>query len=183
MSEEARKAQELMGLPVLTVAEGKHLGSISRLLVNRETRSVVAVGIGGGAFSHPSYLRFSQLSTIGADAVMVASEAVLREGLPPEEVGGLDSSLLGRPVVTEQGQKLGEIVGFTANTGTGRIEGFRVRPDAVGLARVAEFIHLAKPEVVELPDALVVSLGDSALIVSEAAASLWQHDPASPPAA
>ena len=84
MSEEARKAQELMGLPVLTVADGKHLGAISRLLVNREARSVVAVGIGGGAFSHPRYLRFSQLSTIGTDAVMVASEAVMREGLAPE---------------------------------------------------------------------------------------------------
>jgi len=49
MSEEARKAQELMGLPVLKVAEGKQFGAISRLLVNRETRSVEAVGIGGGA--------------------------------------------------------------------------------------------------------------------------------------
>ena len=75
MNADVRKSQELMGLPVLTVAEGKHLGPISRLLVRPETRSVEAVGIGGGAFSHPSYLRFSQLSSIGDDAVMVASEA------------------------------------------------------------------------------------------------------------
>jgi uncharacterized protein YrrD len=177
MSEEARKAHELMGLPVLTVAEGKHLGAISRLLVNRETRSVEAVGIGGGAFSHPRYLRFSQLGSIGGDAVMVASEAVLKEGLAPGETGELDSSLLGRPVVTEQGQKLGEVAGFTANTGTGRIESFRVRPEAGGLARLAARAHLSHPEVVELPDALVVSLGDSALIVREAAASLWPPDP------
>jgi uncharacterized protein YrrD len=179
MSEEARKAQELMGLPVLTVAEGKQLGAISRLLVRRETRSVEAVGIGGGAFRHPSYLRFGQLSSIGADAVMVASEAVLKEGLPPEEIGELDSNLLGRPVVTQHGQKLGEIVGFTANTGTGRIEAFRVRPEAAGLARLAALVHLGHLEMVELPDALVVSLGDSALIVREAAASLWQRDPQS----
>src|ERR1043166_318022 len=124
MSAEARGAQELMGLPVLTIAEGKHLGSISRLLVRREAREVSAVGIGGGAVSHPSYLRYSPLSAIGADAVMVASEAVLKEGIPPEEIGELDSSLLGRPVVTEQGQKLGEVIGFTANTATGRIEAF-----------------------------------------------------------
>src|SRR3954451_19756526 len=124
MSEEGRKSQELMGLPVLTVAEGKHLGAISRLLVRRETRTVEAVGIGGGAFSHPSYLRFSQLSSIGDDAVMVPSEAVLKEGIPPEEIKELDSSLLGRPVVTEHGQKLGEVTGFTANSDTGRIEAF-----------------------------------------------------------
>jgi len=181
MIEEARRTQELMGLPVLTIAEGERLGSISRLLVGRETRSVKAVGIGGGTFSHPSYLRFSQLSSIGADAVMVASEAVLQEGLPPGEIGELDSNLLGRPVVTESGQKLGEITGFTANTGTGRIEAFRVRTDAAGMARLAEFVKLAKPEMVELPDALVVSLGESALIVRDEAASLWQHDPQDSP--
>src|SRR5437879_2139490 len=120
MSEEARKSQELMGLPVLTIAEGKHLGAISRLLVRPETRSVEAVGIGGGAFSHPSYLRFSQLSSIGDDAVMVASEAVLKEGIPPAEIKELDSGLLGRPVVTEHGPKLGEVTVFTDNSGTCR---------------------------------------------------------------
>jgi sporulation protein YlmC with PRC-barrel domain len=138
---------------------------------------VEAVGIGGGAFSHPSYLRYSQLSKIGADAVMVASEAILKEGIPPEEIGELDSSVLGRPVVTEHGQKLGEVAGFTANTGTGRIEAFRIRPEAAGLARLAAFVHLGHPDMAELPDALVVSLGESALIAREAATSLWQHDP------
>src|SRR6266511_3419913 len=49
MSGEARGAQELVGLQVLTIAEGKRLGTISRLLVRREERSVAAVGIGGGA--------------------------------------------------------------------------------------------------------------------------------------
>jgi len=182
MTEEARKTQELMGLPVLTVSEGKRLGVISRLLVRRESLSVEAVGIGGGAFSHPSYLRFGQLSSIGADAVMVASEAVLGEGIPPGEIGALDGSLLGRHVVTESGQKLGEITGFTANTGTGRIETFRVRPDAAGMARLAEFVHLAKPDMVELPAALVVSLGESALIVRDEATALWHHEPEGSPA-
>jgi sporulation protein YlmC with PRC-barrel domain len=183
MSEEARTAQQLMGLPVLTIAEGRNLGSISRLLIRRETRSLEAVGIGGGAFSHPSYLRYSQLSTIGTDAVMVASEAVLKEGLPPEETRELDSSLLGRSVMTERGEKLGEVAGFTANTGTGRIEAFRVRPEAGGLARLAARAHLSHPVMVELPDTLVVALGDSALVVRDEAASLWQHDPGGPPTA
>jgi hypothetical protein len=53
------------------------------------------------------------------------------------------------------------VAGFTANTGTGRIEAFRVRPEASGLARRAALAHLSHPELVELvelPDALVVSL-------------------------
>jgi sporulation protein YlmC with PRC-barrel domain len=124
-----------------------------------------------------AYLRFSQLSTIGADAVMVPSETVLKEGIPPGETGELDSSLLGRPVVTEHGQKLGEVAGFTANTGSGWIESFRVRPEASGLARLAARAHLSHPELLEVPDALVVSLGASALIVRDEATSLWQHEP------
>jgi sporulation protein YlmC with PRC-barrel domain len=46
-------AQELIGLPVLTIAEGKRLGAISRILIRREERALEAVGIGGGAFSSP----------------------------------------------------------------------------------------------------------------------------------
>jgi sporulation protein YlmC with PRC-barrel domain len=168
MSGEARGAQELVGLQVLTIAEGKRLGTISRLLVRRQERSVDAVGIGGGAFSQPRYLRFSQLSNIGADAVMVASEAVLKEGLPPQEIRELDGSLVGRPVVTERGQKLGEVVGFIVNTSSGRIETYRVRPDAAGLAWLAA---LVKPDRMEIHDAHVVSLGANALIVRDDAAS------------
>jgi uncharacterized protein YrrD len=66
-------AHALVGLPVLTIAEGKRLGAISRILIRREERSVEAVGIGGGDFSSPHFLRFRQLSTIGVHDVMVAS--------------------------------------------------------------------------------------------------------------
>jgi hypothetical protein len=44
-----------------------------------------------------------------------------------------------------------------------------VRPEAGGLARLAARAHLSHPELVELLDALVVSLGDSALIVRDEA--------------
>lgn len=172
--DELRGAQELVGLPVLTIAEGKRLGSISRVLIRREERSVDAVGIGGGAFSSPRYLRFSQLSTIGVHDVMVASEDVLKEGLPSQEIGDLDGSLSGRAVVTEGGQKLGEVVGFTVNTSSGRIETYWVRTETAGL--LARLAALVKPNLMEIPDALVLSLGAGALIVREGAASFDPRD-------
>jgi cold-inducible RNA-binding protein len=169
-----RGAQELVGLPVLAVAEGKRLGSISRILIRREARAVEAVGVDGGAFSSPRYLRFSQLSTIGVDDVMVAGESVLKEGIPPQEIGDLDGSLPGRAVVTEHGQKLGEVVGFTVNTSSGRIESYQVRTETAGL--LARLAALVKPNVIEIPDALVLSLGTSALIVREGAALFAPHE-------
>src|SRR5262249_36567667 len=123
--------------------------------------------------SQSRYLRFSQLSTVGVHAVMVASEAVLKDGLPAEEIRELDGSLPGRAVVTERGQRLGEVAGFAVNTSTGRIESYRVRPDAAGLARLAS---LVKPELIEIPDALVVSLGANALIVRDDATTFVHHD-------
>jgi len=173
MSAQARRARELIGLPVLSVAEGQHLGTITALRVRREARSVAAVAVGGGAFSRPQSLRFSDLQTLGADAAMVASAAILKHGVPPAELRELDEGLTGRAVITESGHRLGEIVDFTLDPASGRIETYWVRPDAGLLARLAA---LVKPETVSLPDALVVALGAHALIVRDEALSLFERE-------
>lgn len=170
MREGVRRARELVGLPVLTVAEGQQLGTISALRVQREERRVVAVAIGGGTFARPQYLRFADLQTLGADAAMVASAAVLKRGVPAAELRELDDGLTGRPVVTQSGQRLGEIVDFSIDPEGGRIESYRARPEAGLLARLAA---LLKPETILLPDALVVALGAHALIVRDEALSLF----------
>src|SRR5438067_11232842 len=120
MSEKARWARELIGLPVLTVAEGQRLGTIVALFIDREARAVAAVSVGGGAFSRPHLLRFADLQTIGVDAVMIAAAAVAQMGLPAAELRELDERLAGRPVVTESGQHVGEIDGYLVNLATGR---------------------------------------------------------------
>lgn len=173
MSAPARRARELIGLPVLSVAEGRQLGTISALRVRREARSVAAVAVGGGAFARPQYLRFADLQTLGVDAAMVASAAILKRGLPSSELRELDEGLTGRPVVTESGQRLGEIVDFTVAPAGGHIETYRARPEAGLLARLAA---LLKAETVELPDALVVALGAHALIVRDEALSLFARE-------
>src|SRR5712692_9523557 len=125
MSAQARRAREVIGLPVLSVAEGQHLGTISALRVRREERAVAAVAVVGGPFTRPRSMRFSDLQTLGADAAMVASAAILQQGLPSPELRELDEGLTGRPVVTESGHRLGEIVDFPLNSASGRIETYR----------------------------------------------------------
>jgi sporulation protein YlmC with PRC-barrel domain len=105
---------------------------------------------------------------------MVASEDVLKEGLPPHEIGDLDGSLHGRAVVTEGGQKMGEVVDFTVNTSSGRIETYRVRPETAGL--LARLETLVKSDLFEIHDALVLSLGAGALIVRDDAAFFDPRD-------
>src|SRR5436309_12511757 len=112
MSDAVRPARKLIGMPVYSAAEGKRLGEIAGLLVKQEDRSVVALGIQRGVLQQLIYLPLAQFKTIGADAVMVESESALGYGLPQGEIRALDSHLTGRPVLTESGERLGEIVGF-----------------------------------------------------------------------
>jgi sporulation protein YlmC with PRC-barrel domain len=135
---------------------------------------VAGIGVSSGAFTRAHHLRFSDLQTIGVDAVMVASAAVAQEGLSPAELRTLDDGLAGRPVVTESGQRVGEIAGYAVNTATGRLEAYRVRPETGLLARLT---GLGQPETLEVPDAQVVALGAHALIVRDNAV------PAAEPAA
>ena len=172
MSAQTQRARELIGRPVLSVAEGEHLGTISGLRVRRDQRSVAALAIGGGPFARPQHVRFADLQTLGADAVMVANAAILKRGLPAAELRELDEGLTGRPVVTEGGQRLGEIVDFALSPDSGRIETYWARPEAGLLARLAA---LVKPDAVALPDALVVALGAHALIVRDEALARFEH--------
>src|SRR5204863_4349260 len=130
MSEAVRPARRLIGMPVYSAAEGKRLGELAGLLVRQEDRSVVALGIHRGVLQQLLYLPLAQFTTIGADAAMVESESVLGCGLPQGEIRALDSHLTGRPVLTESGQRLGEIVGFQVEVTTGKIVGFQARADA-----------------------------------------------------
>src|SRR5215212_8735767 len=166
MSTTSRAIEAVVGLPVFSVHEGQRLGSVSGVLIRLEERAIEAVGIGGGPFRQPRYLLRTQLSTIGADAVMVPSASVLEQVLSATHVRALDGPLAGRPVMSESGQRLGEIVSYTFETATGRIQSYRVRPDATNKSWLASLI---KSESVTLPDTLVRSLGASALIVRDEA--------------
>jgi uncharacterized protein YrrD len=142
---------------------------VSSVLIRREERVVEAIGVGGGPFRQPRFVRLSQLATLGTDAVMAPNAAVLQQSLTTQHVRALEAHLNGRAVMSESGQRLGEVVSFTLQTATGKIESYRVRPDATNKSWLASLI---KSESVELADSLVVSLGANALIVRDEAISL-----------
>src|SRR5947209_18151167 len=105
MSGDMRPARDLVGMPVYSAGEGKHLGEIAGLLVRQEDRAVVALIVHRGALQHPVSIPLAQFKTIGADAAMVESETVLGHGLSPGEFRALDTHLTGRPVLSESGQR------------------------------------------------------------------------------
>jgi len=168
MTQEPRKASDLLRLAVLSVSEGKRLGEIDGLLVQRDTRTLAALVVGSGVFSHRRYLRFSHARSFGADTVMVQQESHLDAELPREELRQLDTALSGRPVVTRSGHRLGEILDYAVDLSTGKIETYRVQPEASLLARM---VPLGRHDALVIPDAMVIALGADALVVRDEAAA------------
>jgi sporulation protein YlmC with PRC-barrel domain len=166
MSDETRRACDLLGLPVYDAQDGKHLGEIRSLLVRPEDSTVAAVGIEGPAGLRR--LRYSRLRAVGPDAVMLDHEDVLQEELPGEELADLDEGVVDRPVMTENGHKLGVVIGFRVNPRDGRIQCYRVRPDA-GL--LAELSALITGDRLEVPVSQVLSVGPEVVIVREEVAA------------
>jgi uncharacterized protein YrrD len=168
MQDAARAGRDLLGLPVLSITEGKRIGQVSALLVRREDRTVAAIGI-SGAGSGARHLPFAEIKSVGPDAVMVESESVLQAELPAAESRDLEGALPGRSVVTESGQRLGEVTGFAVDVGSGRIESYHVRADSGLLARL---VGMVRRDEADLVDSLVIRMGDDALIVRDEAAQI-----------
>src|SRR5215207_7025929 len=106
MKESSRWAREFLGAAVYSVAEGKRVGEIAGLFVDRERRSVAILPVTGGTGSHPRYLSFARIEKVGEDAVMIASEAALAPALSGEERRELENHLTGRRVLSQSGEHL-----------------------------------------------------------------------------
>lgn len=172
-----RRGRDLLGLPVYSIVEGRRLGEIDALLVRREDRSIGAVRIRRGTLGQQhQILPFSILRTVGEDIALVESESALH-GDAAAETEGLDMGLTGRPVLTQSGERVGQLAGFGVDTASGKIAVLRIRPDA-GFMR--HLTALVKDDTVELPGESVHSLGADAVIVLDEAAAGLRQPPAEP---
>jgi uncharacterized protein YrrD len=169
MKEGSRWAREFLGAAVYSVAEGKRVGEVAGLFVDRARRSVAILAVASGTGSHPRYLSFAQIQKVGEDAVMIASEATLAPALSGGERRELENRLAGRRVLSQSGEHLGTITDYRLNIASGQIEGYQFQPESQGL--LARLLALGRPEPFEIPDRLVITLGTDALVVPDDVAS------------
>lgn len=166
-TERERQGKDLIAMPVLTIAEGRRLGEVTALLVQRENITVTAIRIGTQLAPGPA-IPFANLRLVGVDAILVDSVAVLEPALPTEAMRELDDTLVGRAVITASGEKIGTVSGFWVHIADGRIVAFRVHPEANLLSRLAS---LLRHDTFEVPVEQVQALGAAALIVLDTVAS------------
>lgn len=123
MSDSFRQAT---GRKVVSRATAQSLGEVGHLLVDSGQRSIVAVIVGRGKKAR--FVDWDALSGFGPDAVMVGEESALRSAADDREGAGAEGKLdlVGRRVLTEHGNELGEITDVTFDPVSGALEMLQV---------------------------------------------------------
>jgi sporulation protein YlmC with PRC-barrel domain len=153
--------KRLKGLAVVSIADGRKLGTVHEVYVEPATRQVVSFGLrqAGGllhaASGPPLVVDTGNVHALGSDALTVADASALREaagGGHPGVVSGED--LTKRKVVTEGGTYVGQVVSVELDPATFRLTAIEVSPG---------FFRSNK----QIPDAQVISLGADVVVVSD----------------
>ena len=114
-----RTAGELSGLAVVREAAGERLGRVHDVLFDPASGRVAGflVRTGGGLFSKPQFLPQLLVRSLGQDALLVESGAVLEEvHSEPVAAGAISAHALdGRPVLDATGTVIGHVADVLVN--------------------------------------------------------------------
>jgi uncharacterized protein YrrD len=115
---------EMLGKPIVSADTGEKFGHVDEVLLDSGRHLVVGLLVTDGVLSKQRVLPFADVQTAGVDAVIVRTVATLRDasgwladGLPATRW----RTLLGKPVVTAEGTRLGTVHDLIAEAHSGRV--------------------------------------------------------------
>lgn len=152
-----------MGTQVITTDTGRRLGVVGEVLVDIDRREVVALGLRDNPLTRflpglPRWMPLEQIRQVG-DVILVDSLDSLAEGFNPDRY----DRVINCQVVSEAGEQLGRVLGFSFDIETGELTTLVV--GAVGVPLLGEGIL----STWELPVDEIVSSGPDRIIVYEGA--------------
>lgn len=157
------QSSEIKGLAVFSIADGKEIGRVRDLLINAEKKAVDYLVVDIPNWYFGSYvIPFHQAEGIGSDAVMVATESIVKK-LNEEQAGiklvekGIN--LIGNRVLTQKGRIIGKISEYHINEDTGQITG-------------CELVDINNSPKGVIPAQVALTFGKDALIVKNEVESL-----------
>lgn len=156
------KNSQLKGIGVISVAEGKKLGTVARAYFDPERRTVVGIVVheGGGLLSsEPDRSRVidaSEVHSLGPDALMVTDESVMHGEETATRYADLVDldELMMRKVVTEGGTEVGNVASVDVDE-----QSFTLRAVEISTG----FFQSNR----EIPAGQVVSVGRDVVVVSD----------------
>ena len=154
---------ELMGTQVITTDTGKRLGVVGEVVVDIDRREVVALGLRDNPLTRflpglPKWMPLERIKQVG-DVILVDSLDSLSDGFSPERYG----KVINCQVITESGQLLGRVLGFSFDIETGDL--ISLVMGAVGVPLLGEGVL----STWEIPVDEIVSSGTDRIIVYEGA--------------
>ena len=154
---------ELMGTQVITTDTGRRLGVVGEVVVDIDRREVVALGLRDNPLTRflpglPKWMPLESIKQVG-DVILVDSLDSLSDGFTPERYG----KVINCQVITESGQLLGRVLGFSFDIETGDL--ISLVMGAVGVPLLGEGVL----STWEIPVDEIVSSGTDRIIVYEGA--------------
>jgi sporulation protein YlmC with PRC-barrel domain len=158
-SELIRQRSDLIDTQVIAKDTGKRLGIVKEILVDIDSREVVALGLRDGFLAGPGglvkYMLISSIEKMG-DVILVPSDDAI-EDIDPEAY----TNLINCEVVTETGDMLGKVRGFKFNCEDGQLTSIIIA--AIGLPLIPDRVI----STYEFGIDEVVSSGPTRLMVFE----------------
>ncbi|MFM7732238.1 MAG: PRC-barrel domain-containing protein [Cyanobium sp.] len=154
---------ELMGTQVITRDTGRRLGVVGEVVVDIDRREVVALGLRDNPLTRflpglPRWMPLERIRQVG-DVILVDSADSLAENFNPERY----SKVINCQVVTESGEQLGRVLGFSFDIETGELTTLVI--GRLGVPLLGEGVL----STWELPVIEIVSSGSDRIIVYEGA--------------
>ncbi|HEY3297545.1 MAG TPA: PRC-barrel domain-containing protein, partial [Armatimonadota bacterium] len=126
------KSEEIVNRQVVDIASGTTIGIVTGMLIDSESKQMVALQIGGGLLTPPNYVPFESIKAMENDVVMVTSESSVVGRASFKGAGRIDN-LIGRNVLTVDGMELGTIHDYSVDIASGEITSISVATDTAVL--------------------------------------------------
>ncbi len=154
---------ELMGTQVITTDTGRRLGVVGEVVVDIDRREVIALGLRDNPLTRflpglPRWMPLESIKQVG-DVILVDSLDSLSDNFSPDRYG----KVINCQVITESGQLLGRVLGFSFDIETGEL--ISLVTGAIGVPLLGEGVL----STWEIPVEEVVSSGTDRIIVYEGA--------------
>ena len=152
-----------MGTQVITRDSGRRLGVVGEVVVDIDRREVVALGLRDNPLTRflpglPRWMPLDRIRQVG-DVILVDTADSLSEAFSPDRY----SRVINCQVITESGQTLGRVLGFSFDIETGELTTLVM--GAVGVPLLGEGVL----STWEIPVDEIVSSGADRIIVYEGA--------------
>jgi len=153
-----KKSTDILGLPVISIMDGKELGNVKSLVMNSNGGTVAALVVDDGKwYLEAKLLPFSAITGIGEYAVTIEdSNAVASITAAPafEKLLSADIKVIGTKVLTKSGRIQGKVT--------------EILIDAAGQITACEIEDVARQSA-EIPAQRILTYGKDVLIIKETA--------------